>query len=590
MDLVLLNGRHEKAFQKFLSSRDLKDIQIIALDENTASFLDSQELQYQFLEDYFTVDEMNSVFERAYDLEIFYKSTILADERDFIKELHSQDQANLSWLWLEAATCEQLVPKILQRKFKNVHVFGNLLFKPVCHYLPSDSGNSILARLLKNKVKLKVHKSYPSLNGLALNFLSISRLAFNLVAVNKISQFKKSKVTNSSKDAPLDILAFFNQFELPRYADFLNNIQEEHSVQVISISTTQHKIFENIMFSFTKSISFSRKWSVAMVMSGDRREIFESLKPTVSYIFTKRIPRFHKKAQRLRQHLEELKPSLVLVSSLTDLDSFLPALIAKELGIKTVTVPHSHISRVNDSGIVDYTFLQYPFQLVPLKWAKVHHNLVKSKGILATDFYNKVKFGLNKPEPFYLLIGFDEVLYQGAVSIGSNRLVRNAVEEISKAVSRNGSKLNLIYKPHPLESENSAFLNFVRENGMSVADPSIGLNEYLVNADVVIIFGSIQSSFFNSLRLKKPTFFVNIDTNKFYLERLRVRELTEVYLSHFNIQYLEVSHLAKLIEMCSPLELSELNDLANLDFLTSQLEEFSDSPLDQFRNLLGKSY
>lgn len=211
---------------------------------------------------------------------------------------------------------------------------------------------------------------------------------------------------------------------------------------------------------------------------------------------------------------KEARPQAVLVSSLYDAESQLPAAAARPLGIPTFAIPHGATQLVDDLLASDYVLYGYRIQEMAWQLGGIKSSRVKPcHGIVTENEYPSSPnselessgglrlLGLTNPT------GFERRLLPTL----SLRAQLEALRAVNRPPADIAARINLRIKPHPNNAEFEIFALADRGLERAVVPPNADLRSALQDSDLVVAINYLGSALLHALRLGKPVVLLWVD-------------------------------------------------------------------------------
>jgi hypothetical protein len=458
------------------------------------------------------IKSVNSFISRSEWNEIEVLSNRLSDEwKELIKtfagsqylNIASNDEAALRWFWNEIATVKKMAEICVDMPISKVHLFR---FAPARHATyngPSDIASFFLKKELAPHVKVRMH-----LPGAKPLFRHIADSVRSSMA-GLISSQIRSKVQGSMEisNKPL-LLCVFNPLELPRFESAFRSLSKKFQVIVATTGYSGGRRYSPVSLLRRKLEARASLKEMRRVASSTMESVLRGLRFQLSDILVKRWPELLLREAEYGRLIVRSQPIAIIVSSLDDLESQLPSISARTLGIPTIALTHSHVLRTHASMTVDALAYQYHFQQV---YGKGYNalDLLNAKEILPSEVYQPTQQHVSIPSrPLILIVGADMSDFAGRGSLRLSLLDDQLVvlKSISQFAKTWVDFVDIAIKQHPANPDRSVFESLCKSHGIKIVNADDSLERWVNVASAVIVINLAGSAIIIPKILKKAAF------------------------------------------------------------------------------------
>lgn len=315
------------------------------------------------------------------------------------------DREAMRWFWQNVTLAHAFAQKFLVDEYDEVLAITNDQLRPALYYYPADNHVALWQATLANRMRLV---KLPLGNTSFLNLLPFDFASTNFDSSEILPRSLRGKIVIALNQAEFHRFSpvirtltqnFFNQVAAVLIAPNptrATELTEQLKIPVISPHVSKANptgLSEHFLEGYSKSKDNSHNtvWS----------KYLTRLTHHFEYYCQYRWPTLTLNYQAWLQLWTEARPELVIVSSLPDSESQLPAQAARQFGIPTISIPHgaSDVLRGAEAVATDIVLCSSNLQRTIYQRGGVpNHKLKFSRNLVDINEYSPLSTGLISPK------------------------------------------------------------------------------------------------------------------------------------------------------------------------------------------------
>lgn len=425
------------------------------------------------------------------------------------------DHEAMYWFWRDLTLFNALADKFNEKGGQEISILLNKTLRPAVYYFRSDIYAIFLSAVLGNKAK-KIIIPQQKDNSLSEILSTTSIISFTGNLENR----------NCSSLSLLEgkIILALNPGEINRFKPVIKDLVKffPGNVAIVTIYPCPKEIVDGLpipvispsygKYSETRvSERFSKAFSRMVDLAGGYpwQNALRHLKYHFQFYCKYRWPVLASNFKSWHELWSQHKPRAVIVSSLADSESKLPAEAAKRSGIPTFTIPHGgawSIGKLAETDTVLYNSV--PMRKVFEHYGTSANNLKPCRGIIDTHEYPvSANDAVIDKRPWKVLVLTNPIFYLSAFPAIHPFKQIEALKALDQPPENISKKLSLTIKAHPKRPDIELFPEVSRNLAEKVVNPNFDLNSLLEQTELIIALNYSGAALFHALRSGKPVIF-----------------------------------------------------------------------------------
>jgi hypothetical protein len=508
---------------EFLQQMHLRGYILLALDVPAIGLASKAGVSYTVIDDWINSKTMRGVFQRALRCRCQW---FRIAKREFTIDgvcWPEFDREAMFWFWFNVILAEAFAKTFRTHKGQELSFFQSSTRRPTLFYYPSDICAAFWQKELKGKTKVLKLLRQPFFS----RFFYFSRKRVK-ESLNRGKKLKKPKMFPSVLQGKI-VLAF-NPGEFHRFTSAIEQLSIDFSERVVlvTLSNSQSEVDE-----------IARQWSIPVLcgpatlpidaklpkffLRGYKRSLKtargKSWEKALKYLdfhfehyCIKRWPKLVNDFRYWQNLFRRWRPKAVIVSSLFDAESQLPAEAARQLKIPTFSVPHAGVMSKEWTSASKYILYSFKTQEITYRQASISKDrLLPCTKLFAENEYPTfpLKLKFNKSRLKVLIITYGVIFKHCFIPNIGPRAQLRALKALSKPPLDIVNKIQLFIKVHP--NPNYADLELFEAAGNSLEEKVVATNSNIHSVmsccDIAILVNSTGSALINILKGGKPVIF-----------------------------------------------------------------------------------
>ncbi len=208
------------------------------------------------------------------------------------------------------------------------------------------------------------------------------------------------------------------------------------------------------------------------------------------------------------------RPAAVLVSSLADAESQLPAAAAQRLGIPTFSLPHGALTGARRLEAVDFVLWELSLQRKMYERIGVpHKRLIPCRDLVTTEEYPSEAANVSADDGAWRVLALTTVTqFPSCLAPGhSSRAQLDALRALTDPPGDLAPELSLRFKCHPGWPQFEFFSALDGSARWQILKPISELTSALHESDLVLLVNNVGSTVVHAARAGKPIIFFWLD-------------------------------------------------------------------------------